>query len=132
MVLLPHEFTYVSVKELSCGAELVTQLAFSTSRGSQSFWCVAQDVGDPQSSVGGQLHRGDTPPLQLCQVLVHSPTIRYNVGARETPLLDNWHQCLYCPVWHNLHAETTVPFDGSKNRYAVHTSPSVEFPSEEV
>ena len=70
------------------------QLAFSASRGSRSFGCVPQGAVDLRSSVGGQLHRGDTPPLQLCQVLVRSPTIRYNVGARETPLLDNCHQCL--------------------------------------
>ena len=37
-------------------------------------------------------------PGQLREVVVRSQTIRNDVGARETPLLDQWHQCLCCSV----------------------------------
>ena len=72
-------------------------------------------------------------PVQLRQVVISSPTIGNDVGARETPLLDQWLQCLCCSVGHNLHhAAPAVPFYGSKNPQAVDSSPSVELPAKEI
>ena len=59
MVLLPYA-------ELSCGAELATQLASRLSAHPEVLDVLgvylSQDLVDPRSSAGGQLRCGDTPP----------------------------------------------------------------------
>ena len=108
-----------SVKELSCGAELVTQLAFSTSRGSQGFGCVAQDVGDPQSSVGGQLHVEIHPPFSCARFLYAAQPSNimwvpgrhhcWIIGTSVCTVLSGT-TCMQRPLSCSMAAKTDMPF----------------------
>ena len=103
MTLLPHKLAEVCVEKLSGRSKLAKQLAFCP---------------HPQIllvlSVYLRVYRIDEvllvyhyvmeihTPVQLREVVISSPTIGNDVGARQTPLLDQWLQCLCCSVGHNF------------------------------
>ena len=73
------------------------------------------------------------PSVDLGDVVVGCPTVRHDVGTRETPLLDDGQQRRGSSGAHHLQPTSpALSLDGTEHPDAVHDSPSVVFSMEEV